>query len=236
MSQDILGNFINHANKDRGTTSNNFGVDMTAIPTPQEPVRAMMNKSSEDFSSVGVEDQAVNQELCERGLLNNTGFIPTDVGTGEVEAVELDFKALDFRVPYECQTYDELATVTVGNIFLAEGISSMNCDFFGSFLEHSAPRHCSKITIGSHEFIIREDSDERLVYIVEFLQRAKSDLDTYRRFECSLVTSIEVNHSTAYTLVLTPKDLRDIKKSFSHYKISFLPTKNIADLKLIIEL
>lgn len=236
MSTDILGTFVNRAEKDRGVNVNTFDVDVNDLPTQPDSQRTLLNTSEGSFESVDVETQATKQELDSLALVNSTGFVTGDNDGGDVLPVELDFRSLDFRLPYACSSYDELATIAVGNIFSAEGINNINCSFFGSLLENSAPKHCSKVTIGSHTFVVRDDSEDRLMYIFDFLKEARRDLDLSKRYECPLVRVVDINHSLAYSLILTPKDLRDIKKSFPTYKISFVPTHNIADIKLIIEL
>lgn len=230
---DITKKFMETASQNKITNSE---IKPEVLPTKNVSVgKTLLARSTEKFEIFDIEQVAIEHELSEREILGNTEFVETEQEQEQDYEVQLDFDALDFFVPYACSSYDELATIVVGNIFIAENINNINADFFGSLMENCIPLNCSKVGLGNFTFVVREDTADRLVYLFEFLSRAKEDLVKNKRYECNLVEEIEVNYSVGYTLVLTPKDLRDIKKSYPQYNISFIATEDILDMKLIIQ-
>ena len=69
----------------------------------------------------------------------------------------------------------------------------------------------------------------------EIIAIGKDSLLSEREFRCSLVEEVEINYDKAYTLVLTPKELFDIQKSYPEYRLSYTTGDHITDLHLIIQ-
>lgn len=157
-----------------------------------------------------------------------------------VESIENgDKKILSFhfgeeKLPYHFKSYDEMAATILGNIFYTEGLKSINLSYFGEFFNHINPKGFTTVEFGGYEFIVRDNSD-RMHYVFEFLMKAKDSLLSERKFECSLVQEVEINYDKAYTLVLTPKELFDIQKSYPEYRLSYTTGNHITDLHLMIQ-
>ncbi len=157
-----------------------------------------------------------------------------------VESVEnngkkiLSFHFGEENLPYHFKSYDEMAATILGNIFYTEGLKSINLSYFGEFFNHINPKGFTSVEFGGYKFIVRDNSD-RMHYVFEFLMKAKDSLLSEREFRCSLVEEVEINYDKAYTLVLTPKELFDIQKSYPEYRLSYTTGDHITDLHLIIQ-
>lgn len=145
----------------------------------------------------------------------------------------LTFSVDDLDVPFWFDSYDELATTVLANVFESEKIKSVNSSFFGDVIRNTNPKGFSRTRFGNHEFIVRDKSD-RIVYVFEFLAKAKESLLQYHRYECPLVKEINIFGSVAYTLVLTPKELMDLQRSYPTYSLNFVNSEKMSDLKLVI--
>lgn len=225
----LTQNFIEQASKDISTPVAVVVGDQDTLPSATGQQSITLEKSVEETNINSIVETAAKQTQAAILHTTDTDFIP------ESEEVTLDFSALDFYVPFICNSYDQLATLLLGNIFLAESVTSLNIDFFGDLLINAAPFDCAKVAFGNHSFIIREDNADRIVLIHSFLAEAKNELLENKCYRCNLTKPVNVNGSTAYTLVLTPKDLRDIKQSYPNYKLSYVNSEKIEDLQLVIK-
>ncbi len=226
MSQ-VLNEFMEAINQSSEKPVPTLTVRKGEIPDTYEERAVPMVKSEET--------NYLTAELAADKVANQENLLAKNMETVVQEGEQLlFFPEIGTKLPYYFSSYDELAMIVIGNIFQTEGLKSINISHFGSFLENTNPEGFSKVILGGYSFFVQDNSD-RMIYIFDFLARAKKDLVVHRRFECRLVNQVEVNHKTAYTLVLTPKELMDIQKSYPTYQISYTTGKTIMDLTLVIQ-
>lgn len=226
----IVQDFMTKANGDKLNSIPTVTQTQESLPEYEPKHLVDLAKSESSLEELDVTRAAVHQEDNDMQLRDKV--VEQHIGN----EVILDFGAVDCFTPYICNSYDELANIVLGNIFMATGTNNVNVDFFGKLLDNVAPANCSKVQLGNHTFIVREDGSDRLVYLFDFLAQAKEDLIMHKRYECPLVKEVEINYSVGYSLILTPKDLHDICKSFPQYVISYIPSSDIKDLRLVISI
>ena len=155
-------------------------------------------------------------------------------GRNEIVEHQLFYDSVDIELPFYFESYNQMSQAIIGNILRSEGLKSVNASFFGDVLKNAETTGFSRVTLGPHVFFVQDNSD-RFVYIVEFLAAAKESLMSTRRFECPLTKSVNINGVTAYTLVLTPKELYHVSRSYPSYRLSYVTEGDISNIKLVIK-
>lgn len=223
----LLNGFIGAVNEKSKAPVSVISDTVEAIPPVRDENNGGMKESCQS-GSLTIEAAAAKMIFEENKLLNNVNTV------GDDKERLLTFELNETKLPCYFKSYDELAITVLGNIFLAEGLKSINLSYFGDFFKNINPKGYTRALFGSYEFMIQDNSD-RMIYVFDFLVKAKQSLLSSRCFKCDLVKQVDLNYTTAYTLVLTPKEMMDIQRSYPDYKISYTMGDHITDLKLVIQ-
>lgn len=225
----IIDNFKHAVNSNLKHPVNVISGDINSI-LPSKTVDMGVLEESE---SVGKETLTVEEAAIK--IIDEDNEVAKSVESVESNGKKiLSFRFEEEKLPFHFKSYDEMAATVLGNIFYTENLKSINLSYFGAFFNHINPKGFTIVEFGGYKFIIRDNSD-RMHYVFEFLMKARDSLLSERKFECSLVEEVEINYDKAYTLVLTPKELLDIQKSYPDYKLSYTTGERITDLHLMIQ-
>ncbi len=224
---DILTSFKDAVNANLGQPVKVVSGNIDSIlPAKETSVSSLEESKAEE--TLTVEDAATK-------IIDQANEVAKNVKSVEDGGKQiLSFHFGEEKLPYHFKSYDEMAATILGYIFYTEGLKSINLSYFGDFFNHINPRGFTSVEFGGYKFIVRDNSD-RMHYVFEFLMKAKDSLLSERKFECSLVEEVEINYDKAYTLVLTPKELFDIQKSYPEYRLSYTTGEKITDLQLMIQ-
>ena len=136
------------------------------------------------------------------------------------------------KLPVEFSSYEELVTSVVGNVLKSSAIRSINASFFGDLLKLATPKGYELVSFGKHDFLVLKRSD-RMVYIFEFLKKARDSLMENKEYSCDFVEVVGIGGVAAYSLVLTPKEVFDIVRSYPAYQISCVLHDDVAQMRLV---
>jgi hypothetical protein len=206
----VLSSFVDKVN----------GSGIPVVPGQLEiPTQRVMAPTHEVGAPVSAVDSAFADPVGVRGVRELSGDL--DIGQRPLSHV--------------FQSYDDLASCVLGNVFRDNGINSVNADFFGDCLKYSSPPGFSLVDFGSHLFFV-ENGETRLMRISEICHELKAPLVSAGRHEYPFARGIEINHAWAWTLTLTPPEIRMIRQSFPDYKFEYVGDPDIAQARLAISL